>query len=353
MRRKKKITIMTKIMKIIDWIKNNKSRVINYAVQIIVLLIVIKFFISMVRPVIVIAQYSHPTLDDYWMSLAVYRKWCETHSVLAVISEAFKYTVGIYRTWDGNFLSMFLTSMSPIVFGEAAYPFTFYFMFTTFVLGAAMATYGLLYKRWHMPIINSISIMLLFIIFFMNHLTDAAVIAFWSFYGCSDITKRSFRLAPLVCILMICLIFASFVPIKYTRTQYFGRVLNTNFFVSMMSFTVSIIYLCGALAAWLRSKKYNFYLNCVFAVIALCVIILCRRELRDEKYYNMSIAFRANGAMQFGTAYEYDRMLDERYDELVNSPYWDVYITAHPMYRYFCMTTDCLIWESEIIIKRM
>lgn len=470
MRQRKRIM---KLQKIVELLKNNKSRIINYAVQVIILLIVAKFFFSMIKPLIVIAQYSHPTLDDYWMSMSVYRKWCETHSVAAVIAEAFRYTVGIYRTWDGNFLSMLLTSMSPIVFGESAYPFTFYFMFITFVIGAAMSAYSILYKRWHMPIINSISIMLLFITFFMNYLTDAgeglywwpgvanytfffglfmfahgvyvlywekkktvwlviasiclflvglgnpftslvsacltvyelayriyekksaktlrwipfacalisliiiviapgnknrmplgpmgifdtirlsfyegtimvnaitqssmyfyygmtAVIAFWSFYSCSDADRSRFRLAPLVCILMICLIYASFAPIKYTQTQYFGRVLNTCFFVSMMSFTISIIYLCGALAAWLRSKKDNFYLNCAFAVIALCVMTLCRRELKDAEYYNMSIAFRANGALQFKTVYEFDRILDERYDELVNSPYWDVYITEPP-----------------------
>lgn len=466
-----KLKIM--LTRLLEQLKNNKAKVFNYLVQIVILLVVLKFFIAMIKPVVVIAQYSHPTLDDYWMSMAVYRKWTQTHSIWAFITEAFKYAIGIYKTWDGNFLSMFLTSMSPIVFGESAYPFTFYFMFVTFMIGAMMAAYGLLYRRWHMPIINSISIMLLFTIFFMNYLYDAgeglywwpgvanytfffglfmfahglyaiywekektallvvtsicmfllglgnpftslvstcltvyelayhiyvkrsaktlrwipfvcalagliiivvapgnkarvqfgtlsvfetikrsfyegtiminsltqkamyfyyamvAVIAFWSFY-CSEKTDRSrFKLPPVVCILMVCLVYASFAPTKYTISFYFGRVLDTNFFISMMSFTVSIIYLCGALVSWLKSRQNRAVMNIAFALAAMCAVVLCRRELKDADYYNLSTAFRANGAMEFGTVYEYDRILNERYDELVNSPYWDVYITEPP-----------------------
>ena len=37
---------------------------------------------------------------------------------------------------------------------------------------------------------------------------------------------------------------------------------------------------------------------------------------------------------------KYDRILDERYEELVNSPYWDVYITRAPYVPMFYHDDD-------------
>lgn len=51
-------------------------------------------------------------------------------------------------------------------------------------------------------------------------------------------------------------------------------------------------------------------------------------------------ASMAAGALQFGTVQEYDRILDERYEELVNSPYWDVYITRAPYVPMFYHDDD-------------
>lgn len=458
------------------WIllKNNKIECIKYAAQLFVLLVVVKYFIMMTRPVWEIAKYSHPTLDDYWMSLAVSRRWSETHSIWAVFIEAFKYAVGIYRTWDGNFLSMLLTSISPIIFGESAYSFTFYFMYITFFIGTSMATYGLLIRRWHMPVINSISIMLLFIIFFMNYLPDAgeglywwpgvanytfffgmfmfaqglyaiywekekpvwlvlssiclflvglgnpytslvsvcltvyelayhiyvkksvktlrwipfvcallgliiivvapgnkervqfgtlgivetiklsfyegaimlraitkpavciyyaivAVISIWSFYSVDTFRYRKrFILAPVVAILMMCLYFASFAPTKYTMTNYYSRILDTNYFISLMVITVIIIYVCGALTSWFKDKCDVPLFNIVFAVAACLFVFIGWRKLKLGEHYNLSTAFRAAGAIQFETAQEFDRNLNERYIHLTTSKDWTVYITEPP-----------------------
>lgn len=112
--------------RLMEQLKNNKKSVFNHAAQIIILLVVIKYFYDMINPIIKVAQYSHPTMDDYWMTTYVHEQWLENHSVLGFIAAAFRYAIGIYKTWDGNFLSMFITSMSPAVFGDYAYSFTFY-----------------------------------------------------------------------------------------------------------------------------------------------------------------------------------------------------------------------------------
>lgn len=54
----------------------------------------------------------------------------------------------------------------------------------------------------------------------------------------------------------------------------------------------------------------------------------------------MPAASVAAGALQFGTVQKYDRILDERYEELVNSPYWDVYITRAPYVPMFYHDDD-------------
>lgn len=102
--------------RLMEQLKNNKKSVFNHAAQIIILLVVIKYFYDMINPIIKVAQYSHPTMDDYWMTTYVHEQWLENHSVLGFIAAAFRYAIGIYKTWDGNFLSMFITSMSPAVY---------------------------------------------------------------------------------------------------------------------------------------------------------------------------------------------------------------------------------------------
>ena len=90
--------------RLMEQLKNNKKSVFNHAAQIIILLVVIKYFYDMINPIIKVAQYSHPTMDDYWMTTYVHEQWLENHSVLGFIAAAFRYAIGIYKTWDGNFL---------------------------------------------------------------------------------------------------------------------------------------------------------------------------------------------------------------------------------------------------------
>ena len=84
--------------RLMEQLKNNKKSVFNHAAQIIILPVVIKYFYDMINPIIKVAQYSHPTMDDYWMTTYVHEQWLENHSVLGFIAAAFRYACLLYTS---------------------------------------------------------------------------------------------------------------------------------------------------------------------------------------------------------------------------------------------------------------
>lgn len=100
------------------------------------------------------------------------------------------------------------------------------------------------------------------------------------------------------------------------------------------------MYLCAWVALWLKGRFNKAAVNYVVGFIAVCTVILSVKTLKKPDYLNTSVASMAAGALQFGTVQEYDRILDERYEELVNSPYWDVYITRAPYVPMFYHDDD-------------
>lgn len=456
---------------------NDKRKIINYIMQIVILIIIAIYFFTELKPIAKAALYSHSTTDDYWMSMYVYQVWTRTHSIFSAIAAAFEYAVGIYKTWDGNFLSMFLTSLSPLVFNESYYYVTFFIMIISLCAGIGLIGFSLLHKRWHIPFINCISIGLLFAIFFLNYLPNSgeglywwpgvanytvffgfilfaqglfvlywnsskkiwlilasiafflvglgnpltglinvcllayeliyiiydkksiktlywipfvcalvalmivvfspassirvqdtnmnffeiimscfkngtilmkaitrpavilyyimvAVISFWSFYNYVSFDKKSFVLPGVFAVMMICLYYASYAPIIYAGGIYFGRLLDTNYFVMLMVFTVSIIYACGALACfikkYIKSKKIYSVLSIVNYILTVIVVIICI-NLANQFYYScLSTSFRVECSIKDDTLYEYDRILDERYQQLADPAIPEVYIYEPP-----------------------
>lgn len=117
-----------------------------------------------------------------------------------------------------------------------------------------------------------------------------AIISFWSFYGCSDGRERKFKLPIPVSVLLLCLYYASFSPTKYTQSGYYGRVLDTNFFVMMTMFTIIIMYLCAWVALWLKGRFNKAAVNYVVGFIAVCTVILSVKTLKKPDYLNTSVA---------------------------------------------------------------
>lgn len=85
-------------------------------------------------PLLAIAQYSHPSADDYPYALATHAAWQETGSIWAVLRAAAHTVVQRYQTWQGSFSAIFLFALQPAIFGEGLYG-----LGTVFLLGAAMA----------------------------------------------------------------------------------------------------------------------------------------------------------------------------------------------------------------------
>ena len=52
-------------------------------------------------PLLAIAQYSHPSADDYPYALATHAAWQETGSVWAVLRAAAHTVAQRYQTWQG------------------------------------------------------------------------------------------------------------------------------------------------------------------------------------------------------------------------------------------------------------
>ena len=77
-------------------------------------------------PVMCIAQYTHSTTDDYWMSFSVHRGWESTHSVLGAIKEALHTALLAWKYHSGCFISMFVTALSPVAFNEKYYMYAAY-----------------------------------------------------------------------------------------------------------------------------------------------------------------------------------------------------------------------------------
>ena len=96
---------------------------INQWVQKIVIPKILAFFLTAIYiislvPIIMISGYNYPSADDYTNGYKGYLVWNETHSISAVLGEAFSRAANEYIEWRGCFTSSFLSALPPSIFGE-------------------------------------------------------------------------------------------------------------------------------------------------------------------------------------------------------------------------------------------
>ena len=103
-----------------------KKRTIN--------IILITVFIISLLPLYYIGGYAHPSVDDYYYGVETSQVWQNTHSVSAVISEAFELTKTTYNEWQGNFAAIFLMRLQPGIFGEQYYVIAPIILITAFAV---------------------------------------------------------------------------------------------------------------------------------------------------------------------------------------------------------------------------
>ncbi len=72
-------------------------------------------------PFFMLAQYAHPSADDYAYSLTTHEVWKSTGNLFYVIWEAVKTSVRYWNKWQGLYTSAFLLALQPGIFGEQYY----------------------------------------------------------------------------------------------------------------------------------------------------------------------------------------------------------------------------------------
>lgn len=464
------------------------SDYINFCIQFLILVLVSRYFLRTYKPIAEVAKYTHSGMDDFWMSIGVHQTWISTHSIFACIAEAFHNAINLYKTLNGNFLSMFLTNLSPVAAGERLYYITYYVAFYSMIIGIVTIAYVLLHRRWKMSIVNCISISLLFLIFYLNYqrapydgifwwpgvanynlyfgmilfaqglfilyweknniiwlmmssivffliglgnpitgLTNVCLLAYEVLY--EIYRKRSFKnlfYVPLVCalagllivvsapgkayhmangtqpvfetivlcfkygtlmktacapealylylvlvaiialfdftkninckeepdgrtnvriiletiiftVLMVCLYYASYAPIVYTKCEWYGRVLNSTGFVYLMAMTASTLYICRT-AAYFAGRysgkvtcfskiKGNDILGYIFAAWAMVGIIIVPYKLNTTwEYKNSSLVFYAQWSLDEGSAIKYHEQRLELAEQLENPDIKEVHV---------------------------
>ena len=106
----------------------------------------ILFLLAILIPLLIIAQYNIPAVDDYSYGILTNQTYEETKSVFRTIGAAFKQAYTTYHDWQGSFSAIFLMALQPGIWGAGAYSITTYFILGTFLLGNYAFFYVILGK---------------------------------------------------------------------------------------------------------------------------------------------------------------------------------------------------------------
>lgn len=113
--------------------------------NIIILSIIIFILLSLI-PIINIFSYCYATGDDYGYGAATKVAWDNSHSILEVIKASASQIKGIYNSWQGTWLSVFLFAFNPEIFG-----FGFYYFTPVIMLTLHIGSVFLIYKTFFYP----------------------------------------------------------------------------------------------------------------------------------------------------------------------------------------------------------
>lgn len=97
------------------WLKKIDSKALTS------IIVVAIFFISMI-PIMYLAIYSRPCVDDYAYSVKTHDIIVHNdYNILHLLKEAIKVDMEFYNTWQGLYSSAFILSLQPGIFGEKYY----------------------------------------------------------------------------------------------------------------------------------------------------------------------------------------------------------------------------------------
>ncbi len=130
-------------------------------------------------PVMCIAQYTHSTTDDYWMSFSVHRVWESTHSLPGAIKEAFHTAVLAWKYHSGCFISMFVTALSPVAFDEKYYMYAAYATLIILFVSVAIISYVVMRNILKQSVAAVIAVACLTIFLLVNYLPSPGEGFYW------------------------------------------------------------------------------------------------------------------------------------------------------------------------------
>lgn len=93
-------------------------------------------------PLYIIADYAHPSVDDYSYGKLTAEAWEQTGSLGSVLATAWERTAYTYETHQGTFVSVFLMRLQPGIFGEDYYFLTTVFLLSTFLICSILFYYA-------------------------------------------------------------------------------------------------------------------------------------------------------------------------------------------------------------------
>ncbi|WP_040196037.1 DUF6056 family protein [Candidatus Soleaferrea massiliensis] len=99
-------------------------------------------------PMLYIAVYNVPCVDDYNYGNLTHRAWEQSGSLLEVIKTAGEQVGITYQNWQGTFSAIFMMAVQPAVFGESFYFLVPYIMLTALLGGVFFFCYALFRKTF-------------------------------------------------------------------------------------------------------------------------------------------------------------------------------------------------------------
>ncbi len=87
-------------------------------------IIIVVFLIVSTMPLMNLSRYTHPSADDYLLSVDTKKEWEENHSIIGLLKETHNTQVMWSDSWENVYTSYYIWALQPGIFGERYYKLT-------------------------------------------------------------------------------------------------------------------------------------------------------------------------------------------------------------------------------------
>lgn len=101
-------------------------------------------FVGMLVPLVVIALYNYPADDDFASALPAATAWVQTHDIAQVWQALYDYAVKTFTFWQGDYVSSFFCTLSPMIVSLKLYFVSNWFVLALLCLSAGYAVKALM-----------------------------------------------------------------------------------------------------------------------------------------------------------------------------------------------------------------